>query len=98
MCARSSILAARGVFTTITNEYTTTVGRVLEITGESRLVAARPLLFRTLAVRDDYLRPMHYLQVELIGRRRRVERPDPALQRALLITVNGIAAGLRNTG
>jgi phosphoenolpyruvate carboxylase len=88
----------RGVFDTIRAEFETTVARVLEITGEPEPVASRPLLYRTLAVRDDYLRPMHYLQVELLGRRRRVATLDPDLRRALLITVNGIAAGLRNTG
>lgn len=88
----------QAVFDTIRNEHRTTVERVLEITGESALVASRPLLYRTLAVRDDYLRPMHYLQVELLSRRRRRDAFDSELQRALLITVNGIAAGLRNTG
>jgi phosphoenolpyruvate carboxylase len=86
------------VFDRISDEYSATVAAILAITGEDRLVASRPLLQRSLAVRDDYLRPMHHLQVELLGRRRRTERPDPVLQRALLITVNGIATGLRNTG
>ena len=48
-------------------------------------------------MRDDYLRPMHHLQVELLGRRRSGSE-EPELRRALLITVNAIAAGLRNTG
>ena len=54
-------------------------------------------LQRTLAVRADYLRPVHYLQVELLGRHRSGSE-EPELRRALLITVNAIAAGLRNTG
>jgi phosphoenolpyruvate carboxylase len=86
------------VFDRIADEYRTTVAAILGITGESDLVASRPLLKRSLETRDDYLRPMHHLQVELLGRHRRAEGTDPVLQRALLITVNGIAAGLRNTG
>ena len=86
------------VFDRIADECGATVAAVLEITGESDLVTSRPLLKRSLETRDDYLRPMHHLQVELLGRHRRAEGSDPVLQRALLITVNGIAAGLRNTG
>jgi phosphoenolpyruvate carboxylase len=88
----------RHVFDGIADEYATTVAVILAITGEADLVASRPLLRRSLETRDDYLRPMHHLQVELLGRHRRAEPSDPVLQRALLITVNGIAAGLRNTG
>ena len=56
------------------------------------------MLRNTLAVRASYLEPLHHLQVELLGQRRQTEEPDPDLHRALLLTVNGIAAGLRNTG
>ena len=56
------------------------------------------ILRRTLAVRDRYLHPMHALQVELLERTRGAGEPDPSTERALLLTVNGIAAGLRNTG
>ena len=85
------------IFQQIADEHARTVDEILELTGESSLIEARPLLQRTLAVRADYLRPVHYLQVELLGRHRSGSE-EPELRRALLITVNAIAAGLRNTG
>jgi phosphoenolpyruvate carboxylase len=90
--------ALHHVFERIAEEERSTVAAVLGITGEQDLVDSRPLLKRSLVTRDDYLRPMHHLQVELLGRSRAAAQPDPALHRALLTTVNGIAAGLRNTG
>ncbi len=86
-----------GIFREIADEHARTVAEILKLTGESSLIEARPLLQRTLAVRADYLRPVHYLQVELLGRHRSGSE-EPELRRALLITVNAIAAGLRNTG
>jgi phosphoenolpyruvate carboxylase len=56
------------------------------------------VLARTLRVRDTYLEPLHHLQVELLSQYRDQTETDEKLERALLITVNGIAAGLRNTG
>ena len=51
----------------------------------------------TLEIRDNYLEPLHHLQIELLGRYRRGE-DDPKLERALLLTINGIATALRNSG
>ena len=83
-------------------EHERTVAEVLRITGADDPLAANPVLRRTLRVRDDHLAPLHYLQVALSAQLRarpgRRESPEPALARALLLTVNGIAAGMRNTG
>ena len=57
------------------------------------------MLRRTLRVRDAHLAPLHYLQVALTERLRDGGgTPDPTVARALLLTVNGIVAGMRNTG
>ena len=69
--------------------------------GTTSLLGNQPGLAQTLAVRDAYLRPLHLLQVSLLARVRWHDGEgtpvDPQLRRALLLTVNGIATGLRNT-
>ncbi|MDQ0146656.1 MULTISPECIES: phosphoenolpyruvate carboxylase [Pseudarthrobacter] len=91
------------LFRTIREEYELTVAEVRKLTGENLLLDAQPTLKRSLEIRDQYLDPISYLQVELL-RRIRTEggisgaEIDERLQRAMLITVNGVAAGLRNTG
>lgn len=85
------------LFDTIVAEHQRTVTEVLSVTGASRLLQDQPVLARTLEVRDKYLEPLHHLQISLLSRYRTGAR-DPQLERALLTTVNGIAAGMRNTG
>jgi phosphoenolpyruvate carboxylase len=90
------------IFELIEAEYELTVREVLALTGEETLLASQPTLAHTLAVREAYLMPLQYLQVTLLQRVRAAsaagEPSDPELTRALLVTVNGIASGLRNTG
>jgi len=90
--------AHRHLFDVISEEYERSVAGVLEVLGQDQLLEHHPQLRRTLEVRDAYLRPLSHVQVALLARSRATTAPDPALRRALMLTVNGIATGLRNTG
>lgn len=90
--------ALHPIFGTIREEYERTVREVLLLTGQQGLLECQPVLRRCLAVRQPYLDPLHELQIALLARCRAIKRSDPLLHRALLLTMNGIAAGLQNTG
>ena len=70
---------------------------LLEVTGHRELLEDNPVLRRSINVRNPYVDPINLLQVELL-RRLRSGDADPRLAHALMVTVNGIAAGMRNTG
>jgi len=72
------------------------VRAVRESLQHAELLADNPETSRSLAVRNPYVDPLNLLQAELLRRVR--QRADPALMDALLVTINGIAAGMRNTG
>ena len=72
---------------------------VLGLTGQSELLVHSPETLEFITVRNTYLDPLHLLQAELLARsRQREQEPGSALEQALLVSVAGIAAGLRNTG
>ena len=86
------------IFDQIKTEFDLTVKELLMMTNKSEILGNQPILARTLQVRDTYLAPIQLLQISLLKRVRSQKEPDPLLARALLLTINGVAAGLRNTG
>jgi phosphoenolpyruvate carboxylase len=84
------------VFGAIRHEYEAALGAVTAI-GGGALLADQPALAASIRQRLPYLDPLNHLQIELIGRYRSGHRDD-RLRRAMHLTINGIAAGLRNTG
>jgi phosphoenolpyruvate carboxylase len=85
------------IFTTIEAEWHLTVEALQAITGEKQRLAANPALQRSIRHRFPYIDPLHHLQVELV-RRYRAGKLDDRARRGIHISINGIAAALRNTG
>lgn len=88
----------RRLLDVVVAEHDRSLEQIRWITGQSMLLEHAPVLRRTLAVRARHLAPIHDLQISLLREVREHETVHGDLQRALLLTVNGIAAGLRNTG
>ncbi len=82
----------------IKEEFALTKAEILLLTKKSELLGDQPRLARTLGIRDQYLAPLHLLQIHLLEQVRENPDIDPTITRALLLTINGVAAGLRNTG
>jgi phosphoenolpyruvate carboxylase len=87
---------------TIRAEYKRTLAAVLSVTGHEDLLDGDPIIQRSVRLRNPYIDPLNYIQVETLRRLRRLPDPESAeaedLRQVMVVTVNGIAAGLRNTG
>ena len=90
------------VFSMLEAEFNLTQQMVLAITRQKTLLETNPVLEQSIRLRNPYVDPMSLLQVELIRRKRAAianHQPQNAeLDRAITATINGISAGLRNTG
>ncbi len=88
---------ADAVFAAIEAEWRLTTAHLNAITGTTERLADNPTLARSIEHRFPYITPLNHLQIDLI-RRWRAGQSEEKLQRGILISINGIAAGLRNTG
>ncbi len=90
------------VYTMLKAEFDLTQKMLLAVTGQQRLLETNPVLERSIRLRNPYVDPMSLIQVELIRRKRAAaangEPESTELNRAISATINGISAGLRNTG
>jgi phosphoenolpyruvate carboxylase len=85
------------VFNMIEEEFQRTRRMLLRVTGQTRLLETNEVLARSIRLRNPYVDPMSLIQVELLRRKRAGEESEE-VNYALAATINGIAAGLRNTG
>ena len=89
------------IFGLIKEEFKLTKEMVLKITGQQEILDNQPVLQESIRLRNPYVDPLSYLQVQLLNELRDLREKgedDPDLLREVLLTINGIAAGLRNTG
>jgi phosphoenolpyruvate carboxylase len=85
------------MFDLVSAEFERTRSAILRVTNQSELLESNPVLARSIRLRNPYVDPMSLIQVELL-RRKRGGEDTPQLNDALAATINGISAGLRNTG
>jgi phosphoenolpyruvate carboxylase len=85
------------VFSKLEAEFNRTRTMLLAVTGQTELMQSNPVLANSIRLRNPYVDPLSLIQVELIRRKRAGEESD-AMNRAIASTINGISAGLRNTG
>lgn len=99
MCSDET--AKNRIFKQIEEEFNLTKSLILKITGEQEMLDNEPTLQESIRQRNPYVDPLSYLQVQLLSELRTIREQggdDPILLREVLLTINGIAAGLRNTG
>ena len=85
------------IFGRIRREWHLAIETLLDIMGQERLLQGNPLLERSVRNRFPYLDPLNHVQVELL-KEHRAQNPDEQVLRGIQLTINGISAGLRNTG
>lgn len=88
---------ASQIYGEIKAEWDRTHAAVLAVTGHDRLLGGQPELDRLIRLRMPYVEPLNHVQIELI-RRRRAGDDDPRVREGILLAINGVAAGLRNSG
>jgi phosphoenolpyruvate carboxylase len=88
------------IFSKVETEFASSCRGLMAVVGVDELLHDKPYLQRSIRLRNPYIDPMHYVQVRLLHELRGAEDPAErsALEYPLLLTVSGIAAGLRNTG
>lgn len=93
---------AKAIFTRIREEYDRTRTVVLSISEHTALMQMEPVTQNVVQLRNPYVDPLNYIQVEVLRRLRSLPNPDDPhaeiLREAMALTINGIAAGLKNTG
>jgi phosphoenolpyruvate carboxylase len=84
----------------ILTEYQRTITWVLQITGQKALLDQKPFLQHAIRMRNPYIDPLHFIQISLLKRLRSAQnnREIDHLREVIFLTVNGIAAGLKNSG
>lgn len=90
--------AGAALFPRFEREFERTVALLQDLLETDRLLDRDPVLRRAIRLRNPYIDPMSFLQVDLLARWRATERTDAELERALFATVHGVARGLMNTG
>ncbi|HEY3310000.1 MAG TPA: phosphoenolpyruvate carboxylase [Anaerolineales bacterium] len=91
----------RSFFSTIQAEYENTSAAVLATSGHNNLMDSEPVTQNAVRLRNPYVDPLNYIQVEILRQLRSLPKDDPqadSLREAIILTINGIAAGLKNTG
>jgi phosphoenolpyruvate carboxylase len=92
---------AQEIFAIIRAEYEATRAAILSITGHRELMETEPVTQNAVRLRNPYVDPLNILQVEMLARLRALAPGDPSaepISQVIVLTINGIAAGLRNTG
>jgi len=87
----------QSIFPRVKAEWQASIAALLEITGQAELLDGNPLLKRSIRNRFPYLDPLNHIQIEML-RRHRSGDTDDRVQRGIHLTINGVAAGLRNSG